>query len=163
MRQRTSILQDQRSNMFVQSLLTYVPFVPMRLTCLRACLPHITMCVCAFVPQIATCPYFSRAHMPSFFTCQRTYLPIYIFHAQTPSCLKLLHTYVRSFFTCLRAYNHSQNILSFTSVPCIAVFSRFFDLLFNSKPQNKLLLVKLHTPILSCVVLLSRQMHAQKQ
>ena len=163
MRQRTSILQDQRSNMFVQSLLTYVPCVPMRLTCLRACLPQITTCVCAFVPQIATCPYFSRVHVPSFFTCLRTYLPIYIFHAQTPSCLKLLHTYVRSFFTCLRAYNHSQNILSFTSVPCIAVFSRLFDLLFNSKPQNKLLLVKLHTPILSCVVLLSRPMHAQKQ
>ena len=27
-----------------------------------------------------------------------------------------------SFFTCLRAYNHSQNILRLTSIPCIAVF-----------------------------------------
>ena len=86
----------------------YVPYVPVRLTCLRVFVPQITTCLRAFLPQIVT--------------SLRAYVPIYIFHANTSSCLKLFCTCVRSFFTCLRAYNHAQNILSFTSIPCIAVF-----------------------------------------
>ena len=42
--------------------------------------------------------------------------------AYVPTCLKLLHAYAPAFFTCLRAYNHSQNILRLTSIPCIADF-----------------------------------------
>ena len=89
-------------------LLAYVPYVPMRLTCLRVFVPQITTCLRAFLPQIVT--------------SLRAYVPIYIFHANTSSFHKLFCTCVRSFFTCLRAYNHAQNILSFTSIPCIAVF-----------------------------------------
>ena len=56
-------------------------------------------------------------------TYLRAYLRLYIFfHANVPSCLKLFHVYVHSFSTCLHAYNHSQNILSIISIPCIAVF-----------------------------------------
>ena len=39
-----------------------------------------------------------------------------------PTCPYFSHAYVPSFFTCLRAYNHSQNILRLTSIPCIAIF-----------------------------------------
>ena len=45
-----------------------------------------------------------------------------LIHTYVPTCLKLLRAYVSSFFTCLRGYNHSQNILRLTSIPCIAVF-----------------------------------------
>ena len=88
-------------------------YVLMRLTCLYA----------LYVPQITTC---LRAYIPSFFTCLRAYMRIYIFYAYVPLCLKLFRTYLPSFFTCLRAYNHSQNILRFIFIPCIAVFSWIF-------------------------------------
>ena len=42
-------------------------------------------------------------------------------------------------------------------------FSGLFDLSFNSRPQNKLLLLRLHTSILSCGVLLFQLMHVQRQ
>ena len=55
-----------------------------------------------------------------------------LIRAYVPTCLKLNYyvptypyfsrAYAPSFFTCLRAYNHSQNILRLTSIPCIAVF-----------------------------------------
>ena len=47
---------------------------------------------------------------------QLAYVPIYIFRASVPSCLKLFPAYVRSFVMCLRAYNHSQNILRLTFI-----------------------------------------------
>ena len=119
----------------------YVPYVPTCLRALRAYAPHVPTCLRAsnyyvpscllasncyvptclrvFVPQITTC---LRTFLPQIVTSLRAYVPIYIFHANTSSCLKLFCTCVRSFFTCLRAYNHAQNILSFTSIPCIAVF-----------------------------------------
>ena len=105
------------------SLLNYVAFVPTCLTFLLAYVPYVPMrltCLLVFVPQITT--------------CLRAYVPIYIFHANTSSCLKLFCTCVHSFFTCLRAYNHAQNILSFTSIPCIAVF--FLDYLTFHSIQN---------------------------
>ena len=43
----------------------YVPYGPMRLTCLRAFVPHITTCLRAYVPKCL------RAYVPSFFTCLR--------------------------------------------------------------------------------------------
>ena len=84
-------------------------YVLMRLTCLYA----------LYVPQITTC---LRAYIPSFFTCLRAYMRVYIFQPYVPLCLKLFRTYVRSFFSGLCAYNYSQNIFRFTSIPCIAVF-----------------------------------------
>ena len=111
------------------------------MTLKRACLKLLR----AYVP---TC---LRACAPSFFTCLHAYMCIYIFRAYVSLCLKLFRTYVHSFLHFyLRAYNHSKNILRFIFMPCIAVFSELFDLLFHSKPQNKLLLLKLHTPTLSC-------------
>ena len=84
-------------------------YVLMRLTCLYA----------LYVPQITTC---LRAYIPSFFTCLRACMRVYIFQPYVPLCLKLFRTYVRSFFSGLCAYNYSQNIFRFTSIPCIAVF-----------------------------------------
>ena len=84
-------------------------YVLMRLTCLYA----------LYVPQITTC---LRAYIPSFFTCLRACMRVYIFQPYVPLCLKLFRTYVRSFFLGLCAYNYSQNIFRFTSIPCIAVF-----------------------------------------
>ena len=53
-----------------------------------------------------------RAFVPQINTCLRT-LNYYV-----PTSLR---AYVPSFFTCLLAYNHSQNILRLTSIPCIVV------------------------------------------
>ena len=39
-----------------------------------------------------------------------------------PTCPYFSGAYVLSFLTFWRAYNHSQNILRLTSIPCIAVF-----------------------------------------
>ena len=93
----------------------YLPYVSMRLTCLRAFVPQITTCVRAFVPQITTClrtyvPYITtclRGYVPLFFTC----LHAFIFHV--PTCLYI-------FFkpTCLRAINYF--------VPTCAHFSRAY-------------------------------------
>ena len=146
----------------------------MHFMCLRAFVPQITTCLreinycvrtrlCAFIFHVLTCLHFSRAYV---LTC------LYIFFYKYIFIIYILHiclyiflfpAYVRSFFTCSRAYNHSQNILWLTSIPCIAVSLWIFDLSFHSKPQNKLLLLKLHTPSLSCVVLLSQPVHVQKQ
>ena len=56
---------------------------------------------------------------------------------------------------CLSAYNHAENILRLTTGS--------FDLSFHTKPQNKLRLLRLYTLILSCGVLLSELVHAQRQ
>ena len=82
-----------------------------------------------------------------------------------PTCLRALNYFVlrRSFFMYFRAYNHSQNILRLTSILALLFFSGLFDLSFHSKPQNKLLLLKLHTSILSRGVLLFQLVHVQKQ
>ena len=144
----------------LHALSAYALYVP---TCLRASNYYMTTCLkllCAYAPM---CPYFSRA---SVLTC------LYIFFYKYIFIIYILHiclyiflfpAYVRSFFTCSRAYNHSQNILWLTSIPCIAVSLWIFDLSFHSKLQNKLLLLKLHTPSLSCGVLLSQLVHVQKQ
>ena len=98
-------------------------FAKLRAFC--AYMPYAPTCQCAlrayasYVPQITT---WLRAYIPSFFTCLRAYMRIHIFPAYVPLCLKLFRTYVRSFFSGLCAYNYSQNIFRFTSIPCIAVF-----------------------------------------
>ena len=146
----------------------------MRFMCLRAFVPQITTwlpalnyCVrtrlCALTFHVLPCLHFSRA---SVLTCLYIFFYKYIFMIYILHiCLYifLFPAYVRSFFTCLGPYNHSQNILWLISIPCIAVSLWIFDLSFHSKPQNKLLLLKLHTPTLSCVVLLSQLVHVQKQ
>ena len=59
-------------------LRAYVPYVPLRLTCLRV-----------FVPQINTC---LRSYVPLFFTCLRAL----IFHVLT--CLQPLTKYIEAHF-----------------------------------------------------------------
>ena len=60
-----------------------------------------------------------------FFSCLCAFVP------QIISCLRAL------IFTCLCGYNHSQNILRLTSVPCIAVFLWVIGpfVLFNTPKQ----------------------------
>ena len=128
--------------LFNWSLLNHVPFVPTRL---RAYVPEITTCL--------TCLRALNYNVP-------TRLRTLIFHV--PTCL---HCYI--YFSCLRALNYFVPTCSHSSrayVPTtthkiywgsflyfvLLFFSELFDFLFHSKPQNKLLLLKLHTQILSC-------------
>ena len=141
------------------SLLNYVPFVPTCLTCLRALRAYVPYAPTAHVP---TCPKPLRAHLPTRLKSLRARVPTCprALNHYAPTCLR---AHVPPSITCLRAYNHSQNILRLTSISRIAVFSGLFDLSFHSKPPKKLLLLKLYTPVLSCGVLLSQLVHAQKQ
>ena len=113
---------------------------------------------------LAYVPTWLRAlifHVP---TCLRAYVRLCIlFHAYLPSCLKLFRAYLHLFLTYLRACNHSQNILKLFSIPCIAVFLWIIWPFIHLKPQNKLLLLKLHISILSYGVLLFQLVHVQKQ
>ena len=98
------------------SLLNYVAFVPL-LTCLT--------CLCASRAYVSSCLKLLRAFVPSCLKLLRPYVPTCLYIFFMPTRLRALNyfcTCVHSFFTCLRAYNHAQNILSFTSIPCIAVF-----------------------------------------
>ena len=98
--------------------------------------------------SIACCHTSLLNHVPYVATC----LNALIFHVS-----KCLRTYI--YFLCLRAL-----IFSLTNAPktthkiywgsllyLVLLFSsELFDLSFHSKPQNKLLLLKLHTSILPC-------------
>ena len=77
-------------------------------TCLRALRAYLSTCLKLLRGYVPTCARFSRAYV---LTC------LYIIFVPTCLC-----AYVRSFFPWFRAYNHSQNILKLTSIPCIAVF-----------------------------------------
>ena len=110
----------------------------LKITCLscpralRAFVSQVTTCLRVLNYYLPMCPHFSRAFM--------------CLHDNIYSlCLKLFRAYVRSFFTCLRACNQSQSILRLTSIPRMLFFFGILDLSFHSKPQNKLLLLKLHT------------------
>ena len=89
------------------------------------------MCLCALRAYMPSCFKLLSAYVPTCLKLLCAYVSTYLranvrlyifFHAYVPSCLKLFRVYVHSFSTCLHAYNHSQNILSITSIPCIAVF-----------------------------------------
>ena len=103
----------------LRALRAYASDVP---TCLRASNYYVPTCLKLLRASNCYVPTCLRAYVPSFFTCLGACMRIYIFYAYVPLCLKLFRTYVCSFFKCLRAYNRSQNILSFTSILCIAVF-----------------------------------------
>ena len=97
---------------------------------------------------LACCHTSLLNHVPYVATC----LNALIFHVS-----KCLRTYI--YFLCLRAL-----IFSLTNAPktthkiywgsllyLVLLFSsELFDISFHSKPQNKLLLLKLHTSILPC-------------
>ena len=110
---------------------SYVPNVPMRLTCLLAFLPQITACLRAYVPTclrayVPTSPNFSRVYV---LTCE------YIFFM--PTCLCALNYFVPSMFIshvlmCLQPL--TTYILRLTSIPCIAGF--FLNYLTFHSIQN---------------------------
>ena len=134
------------------SLLNYVPFVPTCLTCRRGYMPY--------VPMRLTC---LRVYMP---TCLRAF----IFHV-VPTCLS-----VYIYFSCLRAFVPTRAHFLRAHVPTttrktywgsllflvLLFFSGLIGLSFHSKPQNKLLFLKLHIPSLFCGVLLSQLVDVQK-
>ena len=100
----------------------------MWLSCLRALRSYLLTCLtclCASRAYVSSCLKLLRAFVPSCLKLLRPYVPTCLYIFFMPTRLRALNyfcTCVRSFFTCLRAYNHAQNILSFTSIPCIAVF-----------------------------------------
>ena len=78
------------------SLLNYVSFVSMCLTCLCALRAYVPSCVKLLRAYVPACLKLLRAYVPLFFTCLRAYVRLYIFfHAYVPLCLKLFRTYVR--------------------------------------------------------------------
>ena len=141
-------------------------YVPTYLTCLCALRAYVPSCfksLGAYVPFVPTCLTCLRVCVPSFFTCLRAYMRIYIFHAYVPLCLKLFRTYLRSFFTSLGSYNHSQNILRFIFISCIAAFSRIIwrFIPFKTPKQTPASKTAYPNPILWGF--LSRPLHPQKQ
>ena len=139
------------------SLLNYVPFVPTRLTYLRALnyyVPTWLRLLCTYVP---TCHIILSAYRPACTHFLRAYVLtcIYIYFCICMrSCLKfLVPTYVHFSRAYVPTTTH-QTYWGSLLYLVLLYFSRLFNLSFYSKPQNKLLL-KLHAPILSCGVLLS--------
>ena len=104
-------------------------------TCLKLLRAYVRTCFKLLRAYVPMCLKLIRAYVPLFFTYLRAFIfhvPtclrafVYIFYVYVPSCRKLFHAYLGSFLTCLRAYNHSQNILRLTCIPCIAVFLWIF-------------------------------------
>ena len=137
-----------------------MPFVPTCLTCLcalRACLPSCLKLLHAYVPTclrayVPTSPNFSRVYV---LTCE------YIFFM--PTCLCALNYFVPTYVHFPRAYvpttTHNIYIEAHLYTLYCWVFSELFDFSFHSKHQSKLFVLELHTPILSCAVLLFRPLH----
>ena len=112
----------------------------------------------AHVHYMPMCVHFSRTCVP---TCLHAYFYFFL-----PTCLCALNYFVPMCVHLPRAYvsatahkKYWGSLLYFV----LPFFSRLFDLSFHSKPQNKILLLKLHAPILSCGILLSPLEHAQRQ
>ena len=131
------------------SLLNYVAFVPL-LTCLT--------CLCVSRAYVSSCLKLLRAFVPSCLKLLRPYVPTCLYIFFMPTRLRALNYFVPACTHSSRAYvpttTHKIYWVSLLYL-VLLFFSWLFDLSFHSKPQNKLLLVKLHTPILSCRVLLS--------
>ena len=117
-----------------KSLLNYVPFV----------------CLFILRANVLSCLKSLRAYVPSFFVCLSAYVPIFF------------HTCVSHFLSCAYIPATTRKIYWGSLLYLVLLFfSGIFDLSFHSKPQNKLLLVKLHAPNLPRGVLLSQLVHAQ--
>ena len=104
-------------------------------------------------------------NIPKYFIQLNLYIYLVVYNmnwSRVKNFSFLSRAYVRSIFTCLRGLNHSQNILQLSSIPHIVVFLWIIWPFIQFKTP-KLLLIKLHTPILSWGVLLSHVVHAQRQ
>ena len=148
-------------------LRAYVPYVPMRLTCLRAIVLQITRCLRAFrtyVPYVPTCLRALNYYVPTCLKLLRAYMFEYLHFSRAyvltcvyiffmPTCLCALNYFVPTCAHFSRAYVPTiTHKIYWGSLLYLVLlfFSELFDLSFHSKPQNKLLLLKLHTPTLSC-------------
>ena len=137
-----------------------MPFVRTCLTCLctlLAFVPQITTCLRALIFHVSTCLHFSRVYL---LTC------VYIYIFFMPTCLCVLNYFVptRALFSHAYVPTTTHKIYWGSLLYLVLLlFSGLFDLSFHSKPQNKLLLLKLHTSILSYGVLLFQLVHAQTQ
>ena len=137
-------------------------FVPKCLTCLTCLCVLRTYVLCPpnyyvrtslklIGSDVPTCPYFSRAYVPSLFI---------------PKCLRVLNYSVPTCAHFSSAYVPTTNHKIYWSSLLYLVllfFSVLFGLSFYSKLQNKALLLKLHIWNLSCRVLLSQLVDVQKQ
>ena len=122
----------------LRAFCAYMPYAPTCQCALRAYAPY--------VPQITTC---LRAYIPSFFTCLRAYMRIHIFPAYVPLCLNYFVPTCAHFSRAYVPTTTHKIYLGSLLYLVLLFFSELFDLSFHSKPQNKFLLLKLHTPILS--------------
>ena len=155
-----------------------MPFVPTCLTCLyalRACVPSFLKFLRAYVPTclkllracVPTCLKLLRAYVPKYPDFSRAYVLTCVYILFMPTCLCALNYFVPTYAYFSRAYvpttTHKVYWGSFPYLVVLLFYSELFGLSFHSKTQNKLLLLKLHTPILSCGFFLSRPLHTQKQ
>ena len=121
-KQRNKCVKLRKSSIKT-SLLNYVSFVPTCFTCLRSYVSYVPTCLCTLNYDVSTCPHFLPGYVPTCLCACK-----YNFCAFQSLWLKLFRAYVHSFFTCLNAYNHSQNILKFTSILGIGIFGLLFHL-----------------------------------
>ena len=133
----------------------------MWLSCLRALRSYLLTCLtclCASRAYVSSCLKLLRAFVPSCLKLLRPYVPTCLYIFFMPTRLRSINYFVPACAHSSRAYvpttTHKIYWVSLLYL-VLLFFSWLFDLSFHSKPQKKLLLVKLHTPILSCRVLLS--------
>ena len=84
----------------LHALSAYALYVP---TCLRASNYYMTTCLKLLCAYETMCPYFSRASVPSFFTCLRAYMSVYIFLQIYIYDIYFTYMPVYIFISCLRA------------------------------------------------------------
>ena len=148
-------------------LRAYVPTCLTCLTCLRVLnyyVPTYLRVLIYYVPPYLNLP---RAYVPTCLkllralnhyvpTCLRTYVPSFFTHSRVYiyfSCLRALNYFVPTCAHFSRAYvptaTHKIYCLGSFLYLALLFFSGLFYLSFHSKPQKKLLLLKLYTPTLS--------------
>ena len=162
-----------------------MPFVPTCLTCLCTLRAYVSSCLKLLRAYVPACPYFSRADVPSFFTCLRAYshsqnilrltsIPciavfLWIICRSSHRRCSLRKGVLRSFSFLIklqvwgRSYEFCEVSKKTFFTEHLWASASVFDLSFHSISQNKPLLLKLHTSILSCGVLLFQLVPVQKQ
>ena len=148
----------------LRALRAYAPYVP---ACLRASNSYVPTCLKLLRACVPTCLKLLRAYVPKYPDFSRAYVLTCVYILFMPTCLCALNYFVPSYAYFSRAYvpttTHKVYWGSFLYLVVLLFYSELFGLSFHSKTQNKLLLLKLHIPILSCGFFLSRPLHTQKQ
>ena len=121
-------------------------------TCLKLLCAYAHMCLYFSSAYVLTCLYI---FFYKYILLYIFYIYAYIYFHFLPTCTHFSCAYMPT--TTHKIYCGSLLYL------LLLFFYGLFDLPFHSKPQNKLLPLKLHTQSLSCGVLLSQLVHIQKQ